>query len=146
MENIILTGTITSTSNRSTKFEATNKIAYVTLASTEDYKKALDFGLTIYESEDKTRFVIVKLPKKLSLYIGNRQYKYNTGIEDANFSTTNNVGLNLIKGISDKNNAPYIRLTALNLNSIDDLQEVKQLNPFTGEEAEIIEEANRVEF
>lgn len=140
MENIILTGTITSTSNKSTKFEATNKIAYVTLASTEEYKKALDFGLNIYESEDKTRFIIVKLPKKLSIYIGNRQYKYNSGIEDPNFYTTNDIGLNLIKGVSDKNNSSYIRLTALNLNSIDELQEVKQVNPFTGEEAEIIEE------
>lgn len=144
MENIILTGTITSTSNKSTKFEATNKIAYVTLSSTEEYKKALDFGLNIYESEDKTRFIIVKLPKKLSLYIGNRQYKYNSGIEDSNFYTTSDIGLNLIKGVSDKNNASYIRLTALNLNSIDELQEVKQVNPFTGEEAEIIEE--RTEF
>ena len=138
MENIVIQGRITATSNKvDGKYTQENptKTAYITVDDDENRKKLIGFGLTEYTSkEDKKPFFIIKLPQEVSLF---RSYqtdqppeKISGGVETNNFKTPDNkvLYMNIIRGNNKGND--FYRLQAINLEEPGDFQDIQPENPF----------------
>lgn len=136
MENLVIKGRITATSNKvDTKFKQENptKTAYVTVSDETEKKKLIDFGLTEYTSKkDGLSFFIIKLPQNVAIYVdgveGSEPLPGNT--ETPNFSTVEgkDLSLNIIKG--EHMNNDFFRLQAIKIEQSSDIVEVEQTNPF----------------
>lgn len=136
MENLVIKGRITATSNKvDTKFKQENptKTAYVTVSDEAEKKKLIDFGLTEYTSKaDGLSFFIIKLPQNVAIYVdGVEGSEPLTGsVETPNFSTVEgkDLLLNIIKG--EHMNNDFFRLQAIKIEQSSDIVEVEQTNPF----------------
>ena len=136
MENVVIKGRITATSNKvDTKFKQENptKTAYATVADEAEKKKLIDFGLTEYTSKaDGLSFFIIKLPQNVAIYVEGVEGSepMSGGVETPNFSTVGgkNLSLNIIKGQHMNND--FFRLQAIKIDQSSDIVEVEQGNPF----------------
>lgn len=136
MENLVINGRITATSNKvDTKFKQENqtKTAYVTVSDEAEKKKLIDFGLTEYTSkQDGLSFFIIKLPQNVAIYVDgvDQPEPMSGGVDTPNFSTIGNkdLSLNIIKG--EHMNNDFFRLQAIKIDQSSDIVEVEQTNPF----------------
>src|SRR5699024_12029186 len=91
MENLIITGQITATSNKVNedyKTDNPTKTAYVTVANEKIRQAMTNFGLTEYTSkQDDSTFFIIKLPQQLTLVKGNQMRKMSGDVESPNIKT-----------------------------------------------------------
>lgn len=134
MENLIIAGQITATSNKQGEFkqEVSTKTVYITVDD-ENKKKATAFGLTVYSSkEDKTDFIIVKAPAKgITQWVnGENKGKLDGTTETPNFKTVDGlpIGINIIKGENKGNE--FFRITDVQLGALSDIEPIEQENPF----------------
>lgn len=133
METIIIKGIITATSNKKSDLnneESQRKSIYIS-GDKANLERAKDFGLTVYTSKDGDDFLIVKASNMVTLYCGEEYKKISTSVNDGNFNTGDNVvDLAIMKG--EKNHNTFYRLYAINLKDFSQLETVKKLNPFSG--------------
>src|SRR5699024_9361866 len=91
MENLIIKGQITATSNKVNedyKTDNPTKTAYVTVTDDNIRKAMVNFGLTEYTSkQDESSFFIIKLPQQLTLVKGNHMRKMSGDVESPNIKT-----------------------------------------------------------
>ena len=136
MENILLTGSVTTSNKVDLKFKQDNarKTAYVTVVEA-DKQKAIDFGLTEYTSkEDGNSFFIIKLPQQIAIFVAGADNlvpeKMSGSVDTPNFNTAEgkNFKLNIIKGESMGND--FYRLQAIQIQESTDIVIVEQANPF----------------
>lgn len=129
-KNFIFKGIITTTSNKQSKEFTTDnprKSAYIKVDE-ENRDILLKQGLTEYTSEkDKEDFFILKLSENITLWEGKESQSMATDIDTNNFKTKE-VGIACIKGKSKGND--YVRIYALNLQSMEDIELIEQENPF----------------
>src|SRR5699024_12121105 len=82
MENLIIKGQITATSNKVNedyKTDNPTKTAYLTVTDDNIRKAMVNFGLTEYTSkQDDSNFFIIKLPQQLTLVKGNHRSEEHT--------------------------------------------------------------------
>ena len=137
MENMVIQGSITATSNKvSNKFKAENPTKTVYIVVDESFDKAMQwFGLTRYTSkEDGKPFYIVKASQKIALYAsgktGESPETIPGTVDTPNFKTKENVlvKMNLVKG--NKNNNDFYRLQAIQISGANDIETIEQQNPF----------------
>ena len=136
MENLVIKGRITATSNKvDTKFKQENptKTAYVTVSDETEKKKLIDFGLTEYTSkQDGLSFFIIKLPQNVAIFVegvkGSEQLS--GSVETPNFFTVEGkeLLLNIIKG--ENMNNDFFRLQAIRIEQSTDVVILEQVNPF----------------
>ena len=132
MKNLILRGRISATSaDEGSIYKNKTKTAYINLKDEEEYKKAEDFGLTVYTSEDNNKFIIVKLVQKFKGYLDGQALDLSSlaKLDTPNFMT-NWVDLNLIKAKHSETKNTFYRLQSLNLASNQDIRKVLGTNPF----------------
>ncbi len=132
MDNLILTGRITATSKKQNDiYKNKTKTSYITLKDEEEYKKAEDFGFTVYESKDGNKFLIVKLVKKFKAYLDGEEIDLGhlSGLDTANFNTEE-VFLNFIKARHSKTGNIFYRLQSIQLNDKEDITIFSGKNPF----------------
>ena len=132
MKNLILRGRISATSaDEGSIYKNKTKTAYINLKDEEEYKKAEDFGLTVYTSEDNNKFIIVKLVQKFKGYLDGQALDLSSlaKLDTPNFMT-NWVDLNLIKAKHSETKNKFYRLQSLNLASNQDIRKVLGTNPF----------------
>ena len=132
MENVIINGFISTTSNKQNKefkVETPQKTAYLVL-NTVNKKLLEDFGLTPYTSKEGEDFFCVKVVNQLKLYLNNSNVvlDYDATVNDPNFKTEVPVRMNIIKG--EKNKNVFYRLQALQVDEITDLVTIEATNPF----------------
>lgn len=142
MENKIIKGIITATSNKQSedfKSEFPTKTAYITPHSPQDIEALTNFGCTLYSSTnentgEKEEFFIIKCAKNVALYNANsidgRPSSISGGTDTPNFRTTPDYALelNIIKG--EKLGREFFRLQAINCKTGSDVEEIEQANPF----------------
>lgn len=137
METINLVGKILATTNKS-DFERDGKTAYIVLENEEEFKKANDFGLTIYTSkEDNQNFIIVPTPQKITVFNNDVRYnlKSNADSNTKNYVTNDNVDICISKGVSKEHgNQRFFRLLSIGINDMKQLEFIAPFNPFTGKE------------
>ena len=138
METINVKGKVLGTTNK-TDYESKGKTAYLVLSNDEEFKKANDFGLTIYTSkENGDDFIIVKTPENLSVFNNSDNTKYDlpsvAHADVKNYYTSKEVYISIGKGKSNEYNKEFYRLLALGVESIDEIEFVSQMNPFTNKE------------
>lgn len=132
MKNLILRGRISATSaDEGSIYKNKTKTAYIDLKDEEEYKKAEDFGLTVYTSEDNNKFIIVKLVQKFKGYLDGQALDLSSlaKLDTSNFMT-DWVDLNLIKAKHSETKNTFYRLQAINLASNQDIRKVLGSNPF----------------
>lgn len=137
MENMVIQGSITATSNKvSTEFKAENPSKTVYIVVDESFDKEMQaFGLTRYTSkEDGKPFYIVKASQKIALYASNKTGEspesISGSVDTPNFKTADNVlvKMNLVKG--NKNINDFYRLQAIQISGASDIENIEQQNPF----------------
>lgn len=138
METINVKGKVLGTTNK-TDYDSKGKTAYLVLSSPEEFKKANDFGLTVYTSkENGDDFIIVKTPENLSIFDNSNNTKYDlpsaSNLDIKNYYTNAEVYISIGKGKSNEYNKEFYRLLALGVDSIDSIKFVSPLNPFTNKE------------
>lgn len=136
MQTLIIQGQITATSNKKSELGSEisqRKSLYISLDK-ENQKKANDFGLTVYTSKDNDEFLIVKASNELTLYKDKEMKKIPSDINSNNFSTNGNVGIAIMKG--EKNRNIFYRVYALSVKDYSQIEQTKNVNPFTNEEIE----------
>lgn len=133
MENIIIEGIITTTSNKqSDKFESKNprKTAYIK-CDDENSQKLEFFGLQKYTSEkDKEDFFCVKITNELKMYLDaeNPPVPLETSVTTDNFKTEKPIYMNIIKGENLGNT--FYRLSSVLLDNSSDIVMIEPENPF----------------
>lgn len=137
LEQLLFTGRITATSNRQNEDFKTDprKTAYITVSSETQRKKLIDFGLTEYTSkEDNQPFFIIKMGQELRVFVNGKQSILDTNAVSENFSTTEEIGIAVLKGKANKSKITYNRIFALNLPSRTVLETTVPKNPFEMED------------
>ena len=135
MENIVLRGYITTTSNKQSEdfvSKTSQKTAYLSL-DPENSQLAKDFGLTEYTSEkDKVNFFMVKIVEKLKCYFSNdldsEPVEIDASITQPNFKCEHQISLNIVQGENLGNK--FYRLQAIMLPDGVNLEYIKPQNPF----------------
>ena len=134
MENLIIKGQITATSNKVNedyKTDNPTKTAYVTVTDGNIIQAMKNFGLTEYSSkQDESRFFIIKLPQQLTLVKGNHMRKMSGDVESPNIKTKDDTDfkMNIIKGRKKGND--FFRLQAIADNEYSDVEQILMENPF----------------
>ena len=134
-ESFTFKGIITGTSNKVIgEFEnekKPRKTAYVKVDSIN--KKILeDNGLRMYTSKKGDDFFIIKFSEKISGWVGKDSVEIATHVGTDNFNT-DEINIACIKGKNKGNN--YVRIYALGLASMEQIQVVERENPFANSEA-----------
>ena len=132
MENLIISGIISTTSNKQSKdFKSENqqKTAYLELDE-ENANKLEKFGVRKYTSKTGEDFYCLKIVEKLKVYFDKSKASINldAGVDVANFKTEKSIQMNVIKG--EKTGNTFYRLQALLLNELEDLVQIEAENPF----------------
>ena len=134
MENLIIQGTISTTSNKqSEKFVAKTpqKTAYITVDESTA-EKLEDFGLRQYTSKNGESFFALKVVNELQMYFDKSKVStpLPTSTQDPNFKTADGVviGMNIIKGENLGNS--FFRLQAVLLKQASDITQIEAENPF----------------
>lgn len=134
MENVIINGRISATSNKvdgEFKQEVPTKTAYVEVTNDTDRATLTKLGMTEYTSKsDDVNFYIIKLPKQVSIFKGNEMHKISGGVKTPNFKTPDDKELkfNIIKGNNKGND--FFRLQAVLVDEYSDIEEIQMENPF----------------
>lgn len=138
MENLVIAGQITATSNKvSGDFKSEQPTKTVYFITDPKFDLLLqDFGLTRYTSkEDGKPFYIVKMAQNVAIYAtgkANEQPEKMSGLvtDGPNIKTADGVTvkMNLIKG--EKTGNVFYRLQAILITGSGDIQEIEQENPF----------------
>lgn len=132
MENLIISGIISTTSNKqSDQFRVENpqKTAYL-LLDRENGAKLEEFGVTKYTSKTGEDFYCLKVVEKLKLYFDDSKNSIDmdASVNEPNFKTEDVIKMNVIKG--EKTGNTFYRLQALLLNDSSDLVQIEAENPF----------------
>ena len=132
MENLIISGIISTTSNKQSKdFKSENpqKTAYLQLDE-KNAKLLEEFGVQKYTSKNGDDFHCIKVIDKLKLYFYNSKacVEFESDVNQPNFKTEKEVKMNIIKG--EKTGNTFYRLQALQLDDTSDLVEIEAENPF----------------
>lgn len=133
MENIVIEGIISTTSNKQSKefrVENPQKTAYLELDEV-NAKKLEDFGVSKYTSKDGDDFFCLKVVEKLKLYFEdktNASVEHDASVNAPNFKTEGKVRMNIIKG--EKTGNVFYRLQALLITTQNELVEIEAENPF----------------
>ena len=133
MENIVIEGIISTTSNKQSKdfkVKKKKKTAYLELDEVNE-KKLEAFGVSKYTSKDGDDFFCLKVVEKLKLYFDDKtnvSVEHYAGINAPNFKTTGKVKMNVIKG--EKTGNVFYRLQALMITTENELVEIEAENPF----------------
>ena len=137
LENIIVKGIITATSNKQKKgFDSDpRKTIYFNVVDEKDRQALKEFGITEYTPTDKKEepFYIVKASEEIKLYqVGKKEYvtSLDTSSTSNNFSTGDSVvGISILKGKSEMGNA-YKRVYAILVKNLEDIKMLEPENPF----------------
>lgn len=136
MENLVIRGKISTTSNKQSKefkSESPKKTAY--LEVDEKNSKLLEkFGVPKYTSKDGEDFHCVKTVDEVKIHFSkseNEPVPFPSTLDDPNYQTKDGVtiGMNIIKG--NKAGNDFYRLQAVLLNDINDIEEIMGENPFS---------------
>jgi len=133
MKNLIIHGTVTGTSNKqSEKFkgEHPTKTIYF-IADDKNSQLLTTFGMKQYESDDGTKFFVVKASKTVKVYLPNEEKHDNTlpvDIESPNFKIDTPIKMNIICG--EKNGNSFYRLQAVQFTDDTFVEIVEERNPF----------------
>lgn len=132
MENLIIEGIISTTSNKQSsefKVEKPQKTAYL-LLDKENADKLEKFGVRKYTSKTGEDFYCLKVVEQLKVYFDKSKASItvDAGVDVANFKTEKIVKMNVIKG--EKTGNTFYRLQALLLNELEDLVQIEAENPF----------------
>ena len=132
MENLIIEGIISTTSNKqSSEFKVENpqKTAYL-LLDKENADKLEKFGVRKYTSKTGEDFYCLKIVEQLKVYFDKSKASIivDAGVDVANFKTEKSIQMNVIKG--EKTGNTFYRLQALLLNELEDLVQIEAENPF----------------
>lgn len=139
MQNLVIKGSITATSNKQTdKFNVENKrkSLYLTPNTKGDEESLINFGLTKYVSEkDKKSFFVVKSSDIIKVWCDNKHVdNILSSVNDSNYKYIDGVvtEINIIK--SEKSGNTFYRINAINLPNgfgLDEvIEEVKETSPF----------------
>lgn len=132
MENLVIKGIISTTSNKQSKdFKPENpqKTAYL-LLDKENADKLEKFGVRKYTSKTGEDFYCLKIVEQLKIYFDKSKASINldAGVDVGNFKTEKSIQMNVIKG--EKTGNTFYRLQALLLNDLEDLVQIEAENPF----------------
>lgn len=132
MENLIIEGIISTTSNKQSsefKVEKPQKTAYL-LLDKENADKLEKFGVRKYTSKTGEDFYCLKVVEQLKVYFDKSKASItvDAGVDVANFKTEKVIKMNVIKG--EKTGNTFYRLQALLLNELEDLVQIEAENPF----------------
>lgn len=132
MENLIIEGIISTTSNKQSsefKVEKPQKTAYL-LLDKENADKLEKFGVRRYTSKTGEDFYCLKIVEQLKVYFDKSKASItvDAGVDVANFKTEKVIKMNVIKG--EKTGNTFYRLQALLLNELEDLVQIEAENPF----------------
>lgn len=132
MENLVIEGIISTTSNKqSSEFKVENpqKTAYL-LLDKENADKLEKFGVRRYTSKTGEDFYCLKIVEQLKVYFdkSNASMTVDVGVDVPNFKTEKVIKMNVIKG--EKTGNTFYRLQALLLNELEDLVQIEAENPF----------------
>lgn len=132
MENLIIEGIISTTSNKQSsefKVEKPQKTAYL-LLDKENADKLEKFGVRKYTSKTGEDFYCLKVVEQLKVYFDKSKTSItvDAGVDVANFKTEKVIKMNVIKG--EKTGNTFYRLQALLLNELEDLVQIEAENPF----------------
>lgn len=132
MENLIIEGIISTTSNKQSsefKVEKPQKTAYL-LLDKENADKLEKFGVRRYTSKTGEDFYCLKVVEQLKVYFDKSKASItvDAGVDVANFKTEKVIKMNVIKG--EKTGNTFYRLQALLLNELEDLVQIEAENPF----------------
>lgn len=132
MENLIIEGIISTTSNKqSSEFKVENpqKTAYL-LLDKENGDKLEKFGVRKYTSKTGENFYCLKIVEQLKVYFDKSKTSItvDAGVDVPNFKTEKVIKMNVIKG--EKTGNTFYRLQALLLNELEDLVQIEAENPF----------------
>lgn len=132
MENLIIEGIISTTSNKQSsefKVEKPQKTAYL-LLDKENADKLEKFGVRKYTSKTGEDFYCLKIVEQLKVYFDKSKASItvDAGVDVANFKTEKVIKMNVIKG--EKTGNTFYRLQALLLNELEDLVQIEAENPF----------------
>lgn len=132
MENLIIEGIISTTSNKQSsefKVEKPQKTAYL-LLDKENADKLEKFGVRKYTSKTGEDFYCLKVVEQLKVYFDKSKASItvDAGVDVANFKTEKVIKMNVIKG--EKTGNTFYRLQALLLNKLEDLVQIEAENPF----------------
>lgn len=133
MENIVIEGIISTTSNKQSKEFVVNnpqKTAYLELDEANE-KKLVAFGVNKYTSKEGDDFICLKVVEKLKLYFDDKSkgsFEHDASISAPNFKTNGKVRMNVIKG--EKAGNVFYRLQALLITTQNELVEIEAENPF----------------
>lgn len=134
MENLIIKGQLTATSNKVNedyKTDNPTKTGYVIVEDENISNEMKGFGLREYTSqEDDSKFFIIKLPQQLTLVKGNNMKKLSGDVESPNLKTKDGqeFKMNVIKGRNKGND--FFRLQAIEVNDYSDVEQIQMENPF----------------
>ena len=132
MENLIIEGIISTTSNKQSsefKVEKPQKTAYL-LLDKENANKLEKFGVRKYTSKTGEDFYCLKIVEQLKVYFDKSKASItvDAGVDVANFKTEKVIKMNVVKG--EKTGNTFYRLQALLLNELEDLVQIEAENPF----------------
>ena len=132
MENLIIEGIISTTSNKQSsefKVEKPQKTAYL-LLDKENADKLEKFGVRRYTSKTGEDFYCLKIVEQLKVYFDKSKASItvDAGVDVANFKTEKVIKMNVIKG--EKTGNTFYRLQAMLLNELEDLVQIEAENPF----------------
>ena len=132
MENLIIEGIISTTSNKQSsefKVEKPQKTAYL-LLDKENADKLEKFGVRKYTSKTGEDFYCLKIVEQLKVYFDKSKASItvDAGVDVANFKTEKVIKMNVVKG--EKTGNTFYRLQALLLNELEDLVQIEAENPF----------------
>lgn len=132
MENLIIEGIISTTSNKQSsefKVEKPQKTAYL-LLDKENADKLEKFGVRRYTSKTGEDFYCLKIVEQLKVYFdkSNANMPLDVGVDAPNFKTEKVIKMNVIKG--EKTGNTFYRLQALLLKDLEDLVQIEAENPF----------------
>lgn len=132
MENLIIEGIISTTSNKQSsefKVEKPQKTAYL-LLDKENADKLEKFGVRKYTSKTGEDFYCLKVVEQLKVYFDKSKASItvDAGVDVPNFKTEKVIKMNVIKG--EKTGNTFYRLQALLLNELEDLVQIEAENPF----------------
>lgn len=143
-ENVVVTGRITSTSTKQNERYANKthtKSAYLRIEDPEDIKKLEGLGLTHYQPDTTPdgitpdAYFQVKFSSNLAYYEGKDTTKHDlsemAGIDTPNFSTPEDIKINVLKIRSEEYGTNFVRITDLLLpNGYNSLELAQSQNPF----------------
>lgn len=134
MENLIIAGQITATSNKQDnrfKQQKPTKTLYISVDD-ENKKNAEEFGLHVYTSKEGADHLILKAPERgISVWLnGNKYSEIETTVDSPNFKTVDGLPLGMAIIKAENMGNVFYRLTDINITNENDIEFLERQNPF----------------